>query len=101
MSPALRQSARGRDCTLRLPGVCNGLPETTVLAHALTGGMGGKCSDTVAFFACSACHSVYDRHDSRWRDYGPDELRAQALRAVGETHATWLAEGLLTTGRGR
>lgn len=92
--PKLRQSARDRDCTLRLD-VCNGDPATVVLAHALTGPMGGKCPDTVAFFACSTCHEVYDRRDSRWQEYGREWLRAEALRAVGETHAAWLAEGLL------
>ena len=96
----LRQSARGQECTFRLPGVCNRDPATTVLAHALTGPMAGKCPDTVAFFACSACHDVFDRRDSRWKDYGQDELRAQALRALGETHEIWGRMGLLKGGRG-
>ncbi len=29
----LRKAARGRECQVRIPGVCNGNPETTVLAH--------------------------------------------------------------------
>lgn len=29
----LRESARGQDCLVRLPGVCNRNPETVVLAQ--------------------------------------------------------------------
>ena len=29
----LTKAARGRECQVRIPGVCNGNPETTVLAH--------------------------------------------------------------------
>ena len=56
----IRKSARGEDCTLRLE-VCNGNPETTVLAHiGHNRGMGIKCADYFAVYACSACHDVID-----------------------------------------
>ncbi|TBL26445.1 DUF1364 family protein, partial [Escherichia coli] len=29
----LRKEARGRECQVRISGICNGKPETTVLAH--------------------------------------------------------------------
>ena len=29
----LRKAARSRECQVRIPGVCNGNPETSVLAH--------------------------------------------------------------------
>ncbi|WP_170709125.1 nuclease domain-containing protein, partial [Escherichia coli] len=29
----LRKAARSRACTVRIPGVCNHNPETSVLAH--------------------------------------------------------------------
>lgn len=70
-----RKEARGRDCQVRIPDVCNGNPETTVLAHyRLIGqsGMGIK-SDDLAFgaWACSACHDAIDRraHMDLERDY--------------------------------
>lgn len=91
----LRKSARGQECALRLPGICNGNPETTVLCHATPGGMGMKCPDTTAFYGCSACHAVYDRHDSRWMEFGREHLAAQALRAVGETHLRMKQAGVL------
>ena len=95
MNPKLRQSARGRDCTFRWPGVCNHNPETTVLAHAKTGGTSRKVPDTAAFFACSACHDLYDRRDSRWREIGSEALFARGLAALIETHEVWNREGLI------
>ena len=41
VSKALRASARGEACTVRLSGVCNGGGETTVLAHLRMLGGGG------------------------------------------------------------
>ena len=62
VSTALRQSASGEQCTLRL-GCCNHNPETTVLAHLRLfsmAGMGAKPPDWCAVFACSACHDALD-----------------------------------------
>ena len=60
----LRDSAQGQDCQLRIPGVCNGNPETVVWCH-LNGqeygkGMGHKSHDIFGFYGCSSCHDVYD-----------------------------------------
>ena len=63
MTPA-RKAAKGMPCMVRLPGVCNGNPETTVLAHyRLAGycGTGMKPDDRLAAWACSACHDECDR----------------------------------------
>jgi hypothetical protein len=61
--------ARGQDCLLRLPGVCNGNPETSVWAHsnryADGKGAGLKADDRNGCIACYACHMVYDRQFSR------------------------------------
>ncbi len=35
-----KKEARGRDCQIRIPGVCNFNPETTVLTHYR---MSGTC----------------------------------------------------------
>lgn len=59
----LRVLAEGRDCQVRLPGVCNGNRETTVLCHfRLIGisGMGRKPPDLIGAWACSACHALVD-----------------------------------------
>ena len=91
----LRKSAWMQPCAIRIPNVCNFDPETTILAHARAGGMAMKCPDTVAFYCCSACHAVYDRHDARWRQFGRDALDSMALRAIEETHVTMIREGVL------
>lgn len=60
-SDAIRKSARGQDCALRIPGHCNFDPETTVLAHVgRDRGMSMKCDDTMAVYACSGCHDAID-----------------------------------------
>jgi len=62
-STAARKAAMGMPCMVRIPGVCNGNPETTVLAHyRLTGycGVGLKPDDSMGAWACSACHDVID-----------------------------------------
>lgn len=61
-SKRLRASARGRECTLKIVGICNYNPETTVLAHLPhhTSGTGKKATDLSCAYACSACHDVID-----------------------------------------
>ena len=59
----LRKLARGQDCTVRLPGICNSNPETTVLAHyrlAGVSGIGIKSPDVIGAWCCSACHDAID-----------------------------------------
>lgn len=58
----IRQSARDEDCTLRIPGVCNEDPATTVLCHAPFPNRGGmrKGNDTWAAYGCSSCHDLID-----------------------------------------
>jgi hypothetical protein len=65
----LRKEARGRDCQVRLNDVCNGNPDTVVLAHVrLNGvsGMGHKAPDLLGAWACSTCHLYVDAvHDDK------------------------------------
>lgn len=61
----LRKLAKGQACMIRLPGVCNGNQETTVLCHyRLIGvsGLGMKSPDILAAWGCSACHAHVDTH---------------------------------------
>lgn len=92
VSKKLRDSARGQDCTLRIPGVCNFDSATTVLAHLPCGhkGIGMKGPDLLAVFACSACH---DRLD--WRTKGGDIDGLDMLRALAETQMRWVEMGLI------
>ena len=59
----LRDFARGKDCQLRQPGVCNFDPETTGLAHVRRGGVAGvgqKPPDLCGIHSCSRCHDALD-----------------------------------------
>lgn len=61
---AIRDSAKGEECLIRISGVCNFNPETTVWCHlpGIDGdrGMGLKAIDHCGAFGCSACHDVLD-----------------------------------------
>lgn len=62
-SPPLLRLARGQDCTLQIPSVCNGNAETVVSAHSNwhDKGMSIKASDCYIAWACSACHHAVDQ----------------------------------------
>lgn len=67
MSPKatnLRKLAKGKECQVRLAGVCNHDDSTTVLAHIRRGGVAGmrqKPPDLCGAWACSDCHDCIDQ----------------------------------------
>lgn len=80
---SLRTLAQGQPCMVRIPHVCNGNPETTVLAHIRRGnvaGMGQKPPDLCAVWACSSCHDAIDRRNQR--GYEPAEIDLFVLTAL-------------------
>jgi len=92
----LRNSARGQDCFIRLPGICNGNPETTVLCHlpdgSGTGKMGGKSADIHGVFGCSACHDEIDR---RTMHTNPTDAFIYAMEGHMRTLRYWMENGYL------
>ena len=77
----LRDHARGKECTVRLPGICNGNPETTVLAHYRVSGISGigkKPPDLIGAWACSDCHRYVDTHKEAALDFAIAVFRTQA-----------------------
>lgn len=96
VSPALRASAKGQPCSLRL-SCCNHDPETTVLAHLRFFGWAGvaeKPDDYLAVFACSSCHDEIDRRSNA----GAWEFE-DLLRGLGETLKAHFAAGRLVEGK--
>ena len=92
----LTKAARGRDCQVRLPGICNGNPETVVLAHYRMAGMCGtgmKPHDLLGAWACSACHDEIDR---RTRSMSVEDARRYHLEGVVRTLNTLISEGAVT-----
>lgn len=93
----LRKEARGRGCTVRIPGVCNFNSETVVLGHirvAGVSGMGLKSPDLLGAWACSACH---DEIDGRTHKSGlsRDELRLAHYDGMARTIMQLHKEGLV------
>lgn len=89
----LCKAARGRECQVRIPGVCNGNDETSVLAHIRLAGLCGtgiKPSDLIAAIACSACHDEIDR---RTRLVDAEYAHVCALEGMARTQVIWLKEG--------
>ncbi|NXZ86409.1 DUF1364 domain-containing protein [Serratia fonticola] len=89
----LRNEARGRECQVRLPGICNGNNETVVLAHCRLPGLCGtgiKPPDLIGAWACSACHDEIDR---RTRIIDASEAHMAHMEGVMRTQAALLKEG--------
>lgn len=98
----LRNSARDRDCTIRLPDVCNFDRTTTVLAHVRMSGISGagmKAPDLLGAWACSNCHDAVDRR--RYLDIDRDYVRLAHLEGVMRTQAQLLEEGAIHIGQTR
>jgi hypothetical protein len=59
----IRQSANGRVCQFKVPGVCNGNSETVVWVHSDQQrhgkGTGIKAHDVFGAYGCTACHDWY------------------------------------------
>lgn len=98
MTP-IRRAARGQDCTLRLPGVCNFDPDTTVLCHsnylADGKGMGLKAPDTAAAFGCSACHDLLDGRRPRPEGFSRLDLEGAFYAGMRLTHQIIARMGLI------
>lgn len=87
-NPRLLRMARGKECLLQVPGVCNGDRSTTVACHsnlAEHGKSGArKADDQNSVHGCGACHS--------WLDQGPasyEEKRAVFLLALRRQTQVW------------
>lgn len=93
----IRQSARDKPCQVRLIGICNGNPETTVLAHfrdlSLGSGVGLKTADLFGAFCCSSCHDYLDGRAKTF--YTKEDLRMAHMIGVLRTQKILLDEGLI------
>ena len=81
---------------VRLQGICNHNPETTVLAHIRMpgiSGMGMKADDLLGAWACSSCHDAIDRrsHTDLDRDY----VRLAHLEGMARTITILRKEGIV------
>lgn len=91
----ITKSARDEDCSLRIPGVCNFDPATTVFCHApcVDKGIGYKSPDWWGAYGCNKCHDAMDGRN--WKAI-PDTYRDEAwLRGIYETQKKLIAKGLI------
>lgn len=91
----LRKLAKGKPCLVRLPGVCNGNPETTVLAHyrmVHLSGLGMKSPDIFGAWSCSDCHDAIDRR-AHVKDLSREYVQLAHLQGVLRTQAELIALG--------
>lgn len=95
MKVNLRKEAKGRDCQVRLPGICNFNPETTVLAHYRMAGLNGAGMKPDDIFGAWCCHACHDECDRRTRHLDKDFVEKAHLEAVLRTQAILRREGKL------
>jgi len=92
----LRKEAKGRECMVRLTGICNHDPNTVVLAHIRMmgiSGMGLKADDLLGAWACSSCHDAIDRRSHT--DLDRDFVKLAHLEGVMRTIAQLRKDGLI------
>lgn len=90
----IQASARGEECTVRLPGICSHNPETVVFAH-LNGvrfghGVGKKTK--WGAYSCHACHMELDRQTTILEK---DYVKLCHYEAVIETLDKLVEKGLI------
>lgn len=88
-----RKAAKGMECQIRVPGVCERTNETVVLCHyrlAGTSGMGEKPHDSQAAYGCHACHDAVDGR--REAHFSRTELRLMHAEGCFRTQAIIRAE---------
>lgn len=103
----ITKSARGEDCQIRLVGICNCDPTTTVWCHANGSaagkGIGMKSHDLLGAYGCSACHDAYDRR--QFMDARPLYSREQVELSFWEGHARsvllLIEKGIVALQRGK
>ena len=88
MPEILREAAKGRGCTVRLPG-CSWIVEETVLAHENGAGVGIKHNDLRAALACHHCHWLYDHRDEE----NAQEVELAFYKGLTRTLQIWADEG--------
>jgi hypothetical protein len=85
---ALTDYAEGKDCQIRIPGVCSFQNDQTVACHVpLAGyhGTGLKTDDWFAAWGCFNCHDAVDRR--RYKHLEREWVRNMHLEAMLRTQA--------------
>jgi len=89
------RSAKGKECQVRVPGICTPAPEnnTTVLAHLNGGGASMKNSNIHGAYCCAECHTWLDGGYVKTSDRVTRDL--YHLEAVIRTQIIMIDDGIL------
>jgi hypothetical protein len=96
----ITESARGEQCLIRIPGVCNRQDETTVACHEPCGsGLSMKWPDTEIAYGCNACHDEIDGR-TRYKPQGHavytlNDLLMMFYQGARRTRQKLIDKGLL------
>jgi len=88
----IRKSAKGEDCQIRIPGVCDFNSETTVLCHQGGAGIALKSSDIHASYGCYKCHAVIDGAKS---EFSKEEIKLMFYDGMVRTQLILLEKELI------
>ncbi|RGP38008.1 DUF1364 family protein [Pseudotabrizicola alkalilacus] len=96
-------SAAGMPCSLRLPGICNHNPATTVMCHlpGIGKSIASKVSDLHTAFGCSACHTAIDTLGWDRRGLSAAVVLDAILRGHAETQARLVVMGIIRVKGGK
>lgn len=92
----LKKEARGRECQIRMPGICCRDTDTVVLAHYRMPGLAGmakKPFDQIGAWACRSCH---DEADRRTTLLPVEQANLYHAEGVFRTQAILIAEGKIS-----
>lgn len=89
----IRKSAKGQDCTIRIPGFCNFNPDTVVLCHMGGAGWGMKSNDIHAAYGCSECHKIIDGQHTTY--HNKEQLKVWFFEAMVRTQLLLIEQGLI------
>jgi hypothetical protein len=92
-SKKITDSARGEDCQVRIPGVCNFDPATTIASHLNGGGMGTKHNNIFIAYCCSDCHNTVDW--AKKSNFSDTEIKLMHHEGVVRTQYILLEKGLI------
>ena len=85
-------------CRVRIPGVCNHDPETTVLAHIrmqTVTGVASKSPDLLGAWCCSACHDLVDGR-TKHEHFDWEYIQLMLFEGVIRTQYQLIKDGIVT-----
>lgn len=93
----IQESARGEDCTVRIPYQCNWDNETTVFAHVsgVRFGHGVGKKTKWGAYCCSSCHDIIDGRVPRPAGMTHEQVKLYHFEGVIETLNKLVNKGLI------